>query len=834
MSSTQERSPRRANGEGSNYPRKAALQDMSESTGSIPTKTSGTAQELTLAATEFRKAAGQEPGTKKNLSWTMVRDRVDHPAVIEPHPVHPFGPDQVAEAVGEAKRSRLPAWVFGTFEQNKRSKANVRFRSAGLLDADEPLSGEAWRQLESLGIRYLAHTTYTATEGKPKWRVIVPFSREVTPEEHQRITRWLMAKISAGVFDQSCDQAERLMFAPAIQSRRAFYEVDDSMADAPLLDVEEVLAGAPACVPTASNSRATDVIAGGLWDELRGDDEDPCKSMEAVVDEWIHRIDEAGEGSRHVTGMHAIGALVGAAAGDGHTGFPWAEEELRMAFRGKFDQRDGRTTDAEWDAMLLDVVAKQASETPERVSFLHRIECEGYGRKVTVEDILAAREEAQHKQADKLWTATPTMEKIRRAAHSRHLVPEGVLGACLTMVLVDTPVGVVLPPLVGATAPLNLGVALVGPSGSGKSKSIRVAGELLGIEDLATVKVPLGSGEGMAEAYMQSDQETDPGTGKKRQVRRLIDDPRRLFVKGEVDEYKAGMERQGSSIASVLREALTGEQLGQTNATADRTRNVPEGRYRACAIIGVQPLRSLALTADESGGTPQRFVWAPTTSDHKPEKWPTWPGTLGYVNPFKDWAAEYEVGIPAEIADEITKASDDIRWGGNSSHEAAEKSHLVLTREKVAVALALLHGERDITQQWWRLSGLVMDLSLETMRACKSATTQQARRDAATKGTMRAHERVAEDRAVAQLTETSEAKAARGMGRTVKRHQDDDRHQGKACTKKCLNDSAELKSKKGDAEGKARLKTEAIAWSESQGWLIVDGSSVDLGGSQPD
>lgn len=105
-----------------------------------------------------------------------------------------------------------------------------------------------------------------------------------------------------------------------------------------------------------------------------------------------------------------------------------------------------------------------------------------------------------------MFGATPALSAIRQAAHSRLVVPWAVLGAVLARVVAETPPHVVLPPIVGSDASLNLAVALVAASGGGKSGATACADDLLHVTPyrLADVIGP-GSGEGVMMAFLEWD-----------------------------------------------------------------------------------------------------------------------------------------------------------------------------------------------------------------------------------------------------------------------------------------------------------------------------------------
>ena len=84
-----------------------------------------------------------------------------------------------------------------------------------------------------------------------------------------------------------------------------------------------------------------------------------------------------------------------------------------------------------------------------------------------------------------------------------------MLGVALARVVAATPAGYVLPPLVGGVGSLNVFVAQVGPSGSGKGAARAAAEDALnlggwrdGIDGSTVLHTPdVDSGEGVVHQY---------------------------------------------------------------------------------------------------------------------------------------------------------------------------------------------------------------------------------------------------------------------------------------------------------------------------------------------
>lgn len=370
-----------------------------------------------------------------------------------------------------------------------------------------------------------------------------------------------------------------------------------------------------------------------------------------------------------------------------------------------------------------------------------------------------------------LWSATPTLAKVQRAAHARLLSAPALLAYILGRVLADTSPNVTLPPVVGGRASLNLGFAVVGTSGAGKSSLLAVSRELLGLPQ-DDIERSIGSGEGLVQSFLRMSTE--------RKANVLIDDPRRLFVADEIDQLGATQRRNGSTIAPVLRSALTGGPLGQANATADRNRHVAANSYRAVLFIGVQPTRSDALLDDSDAGTPQRLVWVPAEDPTIPDELVEWPGSLAWSSPLVDGDIPY----PAHIAAEVRAARLRHQRGTGDPRDG----HLLLTRLKVAAALALLHNEAKISDQWWELAGHIIDVSQAVQELCRRALSESVIEQRRVSGRL---DGVRAEGLALHRSENVE-KAAKNVREVVSKHATEDEATNRkhdvddGCTRRCI------------------------------------------------
>lgn len=372
---------------------------------------------------------------------------------------------------------------------------------------------------------------------------------------------------------------------------------------------------------------------------------------------------------------------------------------------------------------------------------------------------------------ESVFEQTEILRKIRDGAHSGRAIPEGLLGVVLGRVLAEVPPDVMLPP-VGNLSPasVNLGVALVGRSGAGKSAAIKSSRRLLGEVGLNQkgIEEGVGSGEGMIDVFLEEIMEEGKDGAMKRSGRFTTKmDPRAIFVVDEVDSMAAVGDRSGSTLNAHMRTALTGGALKTTNSRAGgRYRSVEEDSYRLIFMVGVQPMASGVLLSqhEESRGTPQRFLWVKMTDKDAvmPKERPVWPAPLDWEPPeWPDGFIEYPDHVRADL-EEFQDLSVLELIDGN-------EGHAMLTRLKVAFGLAILHGEIKISDQWWDLSGMLMARSKEVQRECRAAlsaaTAEQVYHNILRqkKAEARAQEVVSEDR-IGQAAVTLHKRLQRNPG----------------------------------------------------------------------
>ena len=316
---------------------------------------------------------------------------------------------------------------------------------------------------------------------------------------------------------------------------------------------------------------------------------------------------------------------------------------------------------------------------------------------------------------DDIWSERPVLTHILEAARSRLVSPHAVLGCILARVAAFTHPSTCLPPLVGGYQPLSLFIALRGASGAGKSSPTACAAELLPDVPADCIgPLALGSGEGLVEAYMETVEETDGG-GKKKTVKRQRKKGA-LFMLDEGQMLAEIGSRKGSTILPVLRTAWSGGDPGQANASIETRRSLKPGSYAVGLISLWQDAAGGMLLADADGGTPQRFVWLPTTDLGASRDRPAWPGPIRWTRP--DAIGDGNMVVtpsPLQVAPEVEDEILDARVASLRGElvENPLDAHRRLNKLKVAGVLAVLDGRKTLTVDDWRLAERILKLSDE-------------------------------------------------------------------------------------------------------------------------
>lgn len=400
------------------------------------------------------------------------------------------------------------------------------------------------------------------------------------------------------------------------------------------------------------------------------------------------------------------------------------------------------------------------------------------------------------------WSARPELARLQQFARARLTGPWSTLGAVLARVVATIPPNVVLPPIVGSVASVNLFVALVAPSGFGKGASEAVAEDFLVTEVTPFVATP-GSGEGLLKQYAYKRR-----TGKGQPPEQVNVRNAAVFTVPEVDTFAALAGRGGSTLMPELRKAWMGERLGFGWSDAEKAVAIMAHRYRMTMIVGVQPGRGAVLLDDADGGTPQRFLWLRTIDPDAPDDppvepeplcLPAWPMSAQPAETLElapsddaecglrvkfdvedtyrldepaDRSTFHVLELPPSVVDTI-RAEHLAKRRGEVAEASALDSHSMLARLKVAVGLMWMNGRTDkVSEEDWVLAGTVMAVSNETRASVLAALSGNATKAARARGRQDAVREVAKAEGMAQAEEAAIGRVAERIRKSLRSDND--------------------------------------------------------------
>lgn len=131
-------------------------------------------------------------------------------------------------------------FVGGQLRDGRRKRENVVSRSMLTMDVDSAQGSfiESYCMLSPYA-SYL-YTTHSHTPEAPRIRIIVPLTRDVSPDEYQAITRYFAAEWGIDQFDECCYRPHQLMYWPTTPANGEYVF---RVIDGKWLDPDKFLSG---------------------------------------------------------------------------------------------------------------------------------------------------------------------------------------------------------------------------------------------------------------------------------------------------------------------------------------------------------------------------------------------------------------------------------------------------------------------------------------------------------------------------------------------------------------------------------------------------------------
>lgn len=138
----------------------------------------------------------------------------------------------------QSKIKDVGGYVGGFLLNGKRKIENIVYRQILTLDIDFA-NIDFWSDFTLIFPNAaVLHATHKHSEKNPRYRLVMPLSREVSPEEYVAIARRVAGDINIELFDNTTFDVNRLMFWPSTPSDVDYYCM---LQDGPWLDADKIL-----------------------------------------------------------------------------------------------------------------------------------------------------------------------------------------------------------------------------------------------------------------------------------------------------------------------------------------------------------------------------------------------------------------------------------------------------------------------------------------------------------------------------------------------------------------------------------------------------------------
>lgn len=338
------------------------------------------------------------------------------------------------------------------------------------------------------------------------------------------------------------------------------------------------------------------------------------------------------------------------------------------------------------------------------------------------------------------YTSRPWLEYAYRYAKALRIAPHGLVGAILARVSALTPPNVVAQ-LTDNDLPmtLNLNVALVAPTGSGKGRIMSQSRHLVPTPATCSLEeVKPKTGESIPAKFVSKIQATD-GDGKpvKGEYSDKIMTDHCLLFMPEVVSLRAAMNRQASTILPALLESFSNEPLGDDTKGRQYQVKLPPYSYRLSSVIGVQPNNAGVLFDEAQTGLAGRFIYTSATDADAPMSRPPLPRGLfpfdptrlpegnglehvqalvscGSLENMPHNGGRSREGYPLTVIAfprEAGRYADEAQRRSVTGTANAMDAHRVELVARVAVLLALMDYRLEVNTDDWQTALAFMDMS---------------------------------------------------------------------------------------------------------------------------
>lgn len=144
-------------------------------------------------------------------------------------------------ALGKDDQSKIKdvgGYVGGYLRNGRRGIQNVVHRQLMTLDIDFAHI-DFWEDFQlQFDNASVLHATHKHHESSPRYRLLIPLSRETSPDEYTAISRKIAGSLGIDLFDNTTFEVNRLMFWPSNPKDIDYYF---RFQDGPFVDADEIL-----------------------------------------------------------------------------------------------------------------------------------------------------------------------------------------------------------------------------------------------------------------------------------------------------------------------------------------------------------------------------------------------------------------------------------------------------------------------------------------------------------------------------------------------------------------------------------------------------------------
>ena len=170
----------------------------------------------------------------RSMTWHELVERMSHPVRT----------GETAAEYRQMTRARqadvkdVGGFVGGALKDGLRKKSHVLLRSLLTLDMDYGYPGVVKDVLGKLSCTCFLYSTHKSSPERPRLRLVIPLSRDVSAAEYGAVSRKVAEKLGMELFDPTTFEPERLMYWGSVSKDGEYVARGQEME---LLDPDEVL-----------------------------------------------------------------------------------------------------------------------------------------------------------------------------------------------------------------------------------------------------------------------------------------------------------------------------------------------------------------------------------------------------------------------------------------------------------------------------------------------------------------------------------------------------------------------------------------------------------------